>query len=70
LTLSTSDDYNGIYAIYSSDGKLMNQTDAMKDRYIVVSYQSLVTGLTEFDGAESITWQVPGNNTMIIVPTD
>lgn len=70
LTLSTSDDYNGIYAIYGSDGKLMNQTDAMKDRYIVVSYQSLVTGLTEFDGAESITWQVPGNNTMIIVPTD
>ena len=70
LTLSTSDDYNGIYAIYGSDGKLMNQADAMKDRYIVVSYQSLVTGLTEFDGAESITWQIPGNNTMIIVPTD
>lgn len=70
LTLSTSDDYNGIYAIYGSNGQLMNQTDAMKDRYITVSYQSLVTGLTEFDGAESITWQVPGNNTMIIIPTD
>ncbi len=70
LTLGTSDDYNGIYAIYGSDGQLMNQADAMKDRYVTVSYQSLVTGLTEFDGAESIMWQVPGNNTMIIIPEE
>ena len=70
LTLGTNDDYNGIYAIYGGDGKLMNQADAMKDRYITVSYQSLVTGLTEFDGAESIMWQVPGNNTMIIIPEE
>ena len=70
LTLGTNDDYNGIYAIYGGDGKLMNQADAMKDRYVTVSYQSLVTGLTEFDGAESIMWQVPGNNTMIIIPEE
>ena len=70
LTLGTNDDYNGIYAIYGGDGKLMNQVDAMKDRYVTVSYQSLVTGLTEFDGAESIMWQVPGNNTMIIIPEE
>ena len=48
----------------------MNSAEAYKERYIMVSYQSLVTGLTEFDGAESITWQVPGNNTMIIIPAD
>lgn len=70
LSLSTNDDYNGVYAIYTSDGKLMNSAEAYKERYIMVSYQSLVTGLTEFDGAESITWQVPGNNTMIIIPAD
>lgn len=70
LTLGTNDDYNGIYAIYGNDGQLMNQADAMKDRYVTVSYQSLVTGLTEFDGAESIMWQVPGNNTMIIIPKE
>lgn len=70
LTLGTNDDYNGIYAIYGSDGQLMNQADAMKDRYVTASYQSLVTGLTEFDGAESIMWQVPSNNTMIIIPEE
>lgn len=70
LTLSTNDSYNGVYAIYTADGKLMNQAEALKDRYVVVSYQSLVTGLSEFDGAESIVWQIPGNNTMIIVPEE
>lgn len=68
LSLSTNDGYNGVYAIYTPDGKLMNQAEAYKERYITVSYQSLVTGLTEFDGAENITWQIPKNNTMIIVP--
>lgn len=68
LSLSTNDNYNGIYAIYTSDGKLMNQAEAYKERYMTVSYQSLVTGFDKFEGAENITWQIPKNNTMIIIP--
>ena len=62
------DDLNGVYNIYSSDGQIMNLGDSSKLRILTARFNTLVTGNETLDRAESITWYLPKNNTMIQPP--
>ena len=67
LTLRTSDEYNGIYAIYGQNNSLMNEHEAKVKRYLIASYESIITGNSGLDNIEGIEWKVPAINTMIQV---
>lgn len=67
LTLRTSDEYNGVYAIYGQNNSLMNEHEAKVKRYLIASYESLITGNSGLDNIEGIEWKVPATNTMIQV---
>lgn len=67
LTLRTSDEYNGIYAIYGQNNSLMNEHEAKVKRYLIASYESIITGNSGLDNIEGIEWKVPATNTMIQV---
>jgi hypothetical protein len=58
----------GEYCIYGPTCDIMNPTEAKKVRTMVASYESLVTGESSLDKAESITWKIPLTNTMIYEP--
>lgn len=58
----------GEYCIYGPTCEIMNSTEARKIRTMVASYESLVTGESSLDKAESITWKIPLTNTMIYEP--
>lgn len=64
------DGYNGVYRIYDSTGNIKAQSEADKRRVLTASYSSLITGTTELDKAEKITWIFPRNNTMIQAPEE
>lgn len=60
----------GAYLIYNADGRINNQAESQKRHKAEISYNSLLTGQTEFDGdgSEVIVWKIPKNNTMIKPP--
>lgn len=66
--LCDEDGLKGEYCIYGPTCEIMNSTEARKIRTMVASYESLVTGESSLDKAESITWKIPLTNTMIYEP--
>ena len=58
----------GEYCIYGSTNEILNATEAKKIRTMKATYESLVTGESSLDKAESITWKIPLVNTMIYEP--
>lgn len=62
------DGLNGVYNIYTSDGQIMNLGDSSKLRILTARFNTLITGNETLDRAESITWYLPKNNTMIQPP--
>ena len=64
------DGYKGIYTLYDQTNQIQNATEANKIRTITANYKSTITGDTDLDAAESITWMIPLVNTMIQKPED
>lgn len=64
------DGYKGIYTLYDQTNQIQNATEANKIRTITANYKSTITGDTDLDAAESITWMIPLANTMIQKPED
>lgn len=62
--------YNGVYRLYSDNGRLANEGEANRIRILSVEYNSRVTGDEKLDGAEDVTWYIPKNNTMIHAPQE
>lgn len=63
-----SDGLKGCYRIYDANGDIISGAEAIKERLLTATYQSLVTGDTLLDSAEKISWYFPINNTMIEYP--
>lgn len=64
------DGYKGIYTLYDQTNQIQNAIEANKIRVITANYKSTLTGDTDLDAAESITWMIPLSNTMIQRPED
>lgn len=64
------DGYKGVYTLYDQTNQIQNAVEANKMRTLTATYESLLTGDSDLDTAESITWQIPIANTMIYPPED
>lgn len=62
------DGYKGVYTLYDQTNQIQNTVEANKMRTLTATYESLLTGDSDLDTAESITWQIPITNTMIYPP--
>ena len=60
----------GEYLLYDQTNKIQDSTQANKLRKLIATYNSLITGETSLDGAESIQWRIPLTNTMIQRPQE
>ena len=65
-----ADGYKGVYNLYDQTNQIQNSTEANTMRIITANYKSTLTGDTDLDAAESITWMIPLVNTMIYPPED
>lgn len=64
------DGYKGIYNLYDQTNYIQNTRESNILRTITANYFSTLTGETDLDSAESITWLIPLTNTMIETPED
>lgn len=62
--------YDGIYRLYDETYHIINSTEASKQRILKANYSSVVTGITELDSAEEITWYFPKEQSMIQEPVE
>lgn len=63
--------YNGSFLCYNTTGDIRNRADADKIRFLNACFNHLYIDKIDFDGpAESITWYLPVNNTMIQTPEE
>lgn len=63
--------YNGSFLCYNTTGDIRNRADADKVRFLNACFNHLYIDKVDFDGpAESITWYLPINNTMIQTPEE
>lgn len=60
----------GEYLLYDQTNKIQDSMQANKLRKLIATYNSLITGETSLDGAESIQWRIPLTNTMIQRPQE
>lgn len=60
----------GEYLLYDSTNKIQDMTQTSKLRKLIATYNSLITGETTLDNAESIQWRIPLTNTMIQRPQE
>lgn len=72
IEVGDKDGRNGVYNIYGEDGQILNRTYSMERHKLILNYNSLLTGMSQFDGngTEIVTWKIPLINTMIQTPTD
>lgn len=61
---------NGVYNIYTENGEIIAQSEAVTKRILSARYNTLITGQDIFDTAEKIIWRIPTHNTMIQMPTE
>ena len=61
---------NGVYNIYTENGEIIAQSEAVTKRILSARYNTLITGQDIFDTAEKIVWRIPTHNTMIQMPTE
>jgi hypothetical protein len=62
--------YEGVYRLYDETYHIINSTEASKQRILKANYSSVVTGITELDSAEEITWYFPKEQSMIQLPVE
>lgn len=60
----------GEYLLYDQTNKIQDMTQISKLRKLIATYNSLITGETTLDNAESIQWRIPLTNTMIQRPQE
>ena len=71
LSLNCEDNTYGNYKIYNHDNSLIDSAQSYKERKLTAVFSSRLTGNTEGNvdeykiSAESITWYIPAENTMI-----
>lgn len=71
LTITADEDnYEGVYRLYDETYHIINSTEATKQRVLKANYSSVVTGITELDSAEEITWYFPKEQSMIQLPVE
>lgn len=72
IEINDKDGRNGVYNIYGEDGQILNRTYSLERHKLILNYNSLLTGMTSFDGngTEIVTWKIPLTNTMIQPPTE
>ena len=71
LTITADEDnYEGVYRLYDETYHIINSTEASKQRILKANYSSVVTGITELDSAEEITWYFPKEQSMIQLPVE
>ena len=76
LSLNCDDGTYGNYKIYNHDNSLIDSAQSYKDRKLTAVFSSRLTGNTEGGtgeykiNAESITWYIPAENTMIKFDAD
>lgn len=72
LSLTATDDKNGVYNIYkaseNANNELIKPVDGHTKRNIEVSFNSIITQNESLDDAERIYWFIPKINTMIKEP--
>lgn len=69
LSLSCDPDgYKGIYYLYDTTNAIQNSSEALKVRTIIAEYNSIVSGDTGLDEADTIIWKIPITNSMIETP--
>lgn len=59
---------HGVYHIYNSNGQIMNGMEANRLRFLSAQFETVVTGDSKLDKAETIKWFFPVENTMIELP--
>ena len=60
----------GEYLLYDQTNRIQDSTQTSKLRKLIATYNSLITGETTLDNAESIQWRIPLTNTMIQRPQE
>lgn len=60
----------GEYLLYDQTNRIQDSTQTSKLRKLIATYNSLITGETTLDNAESIQWKIPLTNTMIQRPQE
>lgn len=72
IEVGDKDGRNGVYNIYGEDGQILNRTYSLERHKLILNYNSLLTGMSQFDGngTEIVTWKIPLTNTMIQTPAD
>lgn len=68
--LCDEDNYQGIYRLYDMANKIQSTVESNKMRKLEATYTTLITGESELDTAERITWKIPLVNTMIHAPEE
>ena len=68
LTINYSDNSDGNYPLYNgATGEILNKSDFTKTRKWIAEFFSIQTKQSYFNGNETIIWQVPKVNTMILM---